>query len=173
MLRPQITGVFLLAILLLILPLWIDSAHASDTEFNKTLVRRFAVATRELDYPVLDSIVAPDVVRHSQSTPGLEITSLAELKAYLERDNAAIDGARVDFDILIAEGDNVAFYGEFTGTQVGPIGSIAATGKPISLDVSGMFIIQDNLIVEFWILWDNGALLTQLGHTPFSPTVGE
>ena len=169
MLRPQITGVFLLVIL----PLWIDATHASDLEFNKTLVRRFAVATRELDYPVLDSIVAPDVVRHSQSTPGLEITSLAELKAYLERDNAAIDGARVDFDILIAEGDNVAFYGEFTGTQVGPIGSIAATGKPLSLDVSGMFIIQDKLIVEFWILWDNGALLTQLGHTPFSPTVGE
>ena len=169
MLRPQITGVFLL----IILPLWVDTAHASDLEFNKTLVRRFAVATRELDYPVLDSIVAPDVVRHSQSTPGLEITSLAELKAYLERDNAAIDGARVDFDVLIAEGDRVAYYGMFTGTHVGTIGSIKATGKPISLDVSGMFIIQDNLIVEFWILWDNGTLLTQLGHSPFSPTVGE
>ena len=169
MLRPQIMGAFLL----IILPLWIDTAHASDTEFNKTLVRRFAVATRELDYSVLDSIVAPDVVRHSQSTPGLEITSLAELKVYLEQDNAAIDGARVDFDVLIAEGDRVAYYGVFTGTQVGTIGPLKATGRPISIDVSGMFLIQDNLIVEFWILWDNGALLTQLGHTPFSPTVGE
>jgi predicted ester cyclase len=160
-------------VLLIILPIWFETAHASDTEYNKSLVRRFAVATRELDWPVLDSIVAPDVVRHSQSTPDLKITNLADFKAYLKKDAAAIDGAGVDFDILIAEGDRVAFYGLFTGTQVGPIGSIKATGKPISINVSGMFRIHDKVIVELWILWDNAALLTQLGHSPFGPSVGE
>jgi predicted ester cyclase len=163
MYKLQFTG----ALFLTFLPLWIDVAYASDTENNKVLVRQFVAATRDLDYSVLDRIVAPDVIRHCQSTPGLEIRSLADLKVYRERDNAAIDGARVDFDVLVAEGDTVAFYGIFSGTHVGQIGSIKATGKAISLDVSGMFRIQDNLIVEFWILWDNGAMLTQLGHSPF------
>ena len=163
MYKLQFTG----ALFLTFLPLWIEVANASDTENNKVLVRQFAAATRDLDYSVLDRIVAPDVIRHCQSTPGLEIRSLADLKVYLERDNAAIDGARVDFDVLVAERDTVAYYGVFSGTHVGQIGSIKATGKAISLDVSGMFRIQDNLIVEFWILWDNGAMLTQLGHSPF------
>jgi predicted ester cyclase len=160
-------------VLLIIVPTWIEAAHASNIENNKALVRRFVAAANELDDSALDSILAPDMVRHSQSTPELNITNLAEFKAYLKQDAATIDGAHVDFSVLIAEGNRVALFGVYTGTQVGPIGPIEATGKPVSIDISAMFRIQDNLIVEFWVLWDNAALLTQLGHSPFAPLVVE
>ena len=169
MFRLQATGM----VLLICLSIWIETAHADETENNKALVRRFVAANNELDLPALDSILAPDMIRHSQSTPDLNITNLVDFKAYLKRDAAAFDGARVDLDVMIAEGDRVAFYGVFTGKQVAPIGPIEATGNLVSIDVSGMFRIQDNRIVEIWILWDNVAMLTQLGHSPFSPTVGE
>jgi len=160
-------------VLLVILPLWIETAHAADIEKNKALVRRFVNATNELDYSALDEILATDMVRHSQSTPDLHITNRADFKAYLAQDAATFNGARVDVEILIAEGDRIAILGVFKGTHVRPVGPIEATGKPVSIVISAMFRIQGDRIVEIWVLWDNAALLTQLGHPPFSPIVGE
>jgi predicted ester cyclase len=169
MFRLQMTGLALL----MLFTFWSETASASDAENNKILVRRFVAANNSLDLSALDAIVAPDMVRHSQSTPHLAITNLADFKDLLKRDAATIDGARVDVDILVAEGDRVAFYGVFSGTHVGTYRSVEATGKSVSLDVSGMFRIQDNVIVEIWILWDNMALLTQLGHPPVGPAASE
>lgn len=153
--------------LMVLLLLWTGSSIASDSDKNKALVRRFVEATSGSDYALLDDIVAPDMIRHSQSTPDLNITDLQAFKAYLERDAATFAGAKVRLDVLIAEGDRVAFYGSFSGTHVAAMGSIPATGKSVTLDVSGMFRIEDERIVEFWILWDNATLLTQLGHSLF------
>lgn len=160
------------SILLLAVSVISGLVHASDIDHNKTLVKRFVMATNELDFAALDRIVAADVVRHSQSTPGLVINNLADFKAFLERDAAVMDGARVDVETLISEGDRVALYGSFSGTHVGSFGPIEPTGKTISVDVHAMFRISEGRIVEFWILWDNAALLMQLGHSPFGPVDG-
>ena len=153
--------------LMVLLLLWAGSSVASDSDKNKALVRRFAEVTGGTDYSLLDDIVAPDMIRHSQSTPDLNITNLQAFKVYLRQDAATFAGARVHLDVLIAEGDRVAFYGAFFGTHAAALGPIPATGKPVKLDVSGMFRIQDERIVEFWILWDNLTMLNQLGQPPF------
>lgn len=157
------------SILLLALSASCQLVQASDIANNKALVQRFVAETNALNLDALDEIVAPDVVRHSQSTPGLVITSLAELKAFLEQDAATMEGARVDIDSLVAEGDRVALFGTFSGKHVGNFGPIEATGRSVSVNLHGMFRIEGGRIAEFWVLWDNAFVLTQLGHSPFGP----
>ena len=157
------------SILLLLLSTFVQLAQASDLAENKDLVRRFVTASNELDFAALDQIVAPDVVRHSQSTPDLVITSVEDLKAFLEQDAATMEGASVDVHTMVAEGDRVALYGTFSGKHVGNFGPLEATGKSVSANLHAMFRIEDKRIAEFWVLWDNVYVLAQLGHSPFRP----
>ena len=139
----------------------------ADAESGKDLVQRFVEATNTHDFAVLDEIVSADVIRHSQSTPGLAITSLDEFKALLERDARTFQGARVDVETIIAEGNRVALIGKFSGKHISPVGPIEATGITVSVDMHAMFRIEGDHIAEFWVLWDNLALLAQLGYSPF------
>ena len=163
MFKLKMTGL----VLLLVVQIVTEVALASDTESNKALVRRFVVATNELDFATLDKILAPDVIRHSQSTPDMQITNLDDFKAYIKQDAANFKGARVDVDMFVAEANRVALHGVFSGIHVGLFGPIEATGKPVSINISGIFRIQDDRIAEFWVVWDNLAMLTQIGHSPF------
>lgn len=68
--------------------------------------------------------------------------------------------------VAIADGDTVAIYLTFTGTQEGPFGNRAATGRPMAVDVLMFNRVEDGKIVESWAEWDNVAQLAQLGHLP-------
>ena len=143
-------------------------ACASEAESNKALVREFVEASNALDFATLREIVAPDVVRHSQSTPGIVVTSREDLLAFLEQDAATMEGASVEVRTMVAEGDRVALYGTFSGRQVGNFGPIEPTGKNVSANLHAMFRIDGERIAEFWVLWDNLHVLAQLGHSPFA-----
>jgi predicted ester cyclase len=67
---------------------------------------------------------------------------------------------------LLAEGEYVAFYNTYAGTQTGQWGPIPPTNKRFELEISGVFRIAGGQIAELWITWDNLALLTQLGQWP-------
>jgi predicted ester cyclase len=68
--------------------------------------------------------------------------------------------------LLLAEGECVAFYNTYAGTQTGQWGPLPPSGKRFELDISGVFRIANGRIAEMWITWDNLALLTQLGRWP-------
>jgi len=67
---------------------------------------------------------------------------------------------------MIAEGDYVAFYGTYSGTQKGPMGPFPASNKKASVDFSGIHRMENGKIAETWITWDNLSFLAQLGHFP-------
>lgn len=67
---------------------------------------------------------------------------------------------------MIAEGDLVAFYATYTGTQTGQMGPFPPTGKEMSVDCFGYHRIENGKIAETWVTWDNLAGLTQLGLFP-------
>jgi len=67
---------------------------------------------------------------------------------------------------LVAEGDRVAGLATYSGTQTGPMGDIPATGKAVEAPVLAMFRIEEGRIAELWVVWDNVAMLTQLGQFP-------
>ncbi len=141
----------------------------SQLEENKEVVRLNARAISDRDLGLLAKTTAKTLVRHCQATPGLAIASLEDFVAFLETDWATFPDSRITIHQLVAEGDRVAVYATYEGTQTGQMGPFPPSGKRMSLDFSGVFRIEDGKIAEIWVTWDNMAALTQLGHFPPQP----
>jgi predicted ester cyclase len=69
-------------------------------------------------------------------------------------------------ELMIAEGDKVAYITTGTGTHAGPMGDIPPTGKPIEITNYTIHRIENGKIAETWIGWDNLAALVQMGLFP-------
>lgn len=115
---------------------------------------------------LLDDLVAPDLVRHCQATPWVQIRSREDFRRFLQDDWAAVPDRRVSLRFLVAEGEHVAVYCTFAGTHTGQWGPIPLAEKRFELDFSGEFRMADGKISELRVTWDNLAVLTQLGHWP-------
>ena len=133
---------------------------------NKEIAKRMIDAINSKDYDILDELIAPDIVRHCQATPNFNIHSLAEFKEFLKGDAEVFPDSYITTEMLIAEGDKVAGYFTYSGTQKGAMGPFPATGKKADLKYLGILRFEDGKIAEMWVEWDNMAFLTQLGHFP-------
>jgi steroid delta-isomerase-like uncharacterized protein len=138
----------------------------AQLEANKALVRQFADAGNAADWSSLEQLLTPDFTRHSDATPGPDVTSPQQFidlqKSFME----TAPDQHVTLDAMVAEGDRVAVLATYSGTQTGPMNGMPGTGKPFSLRFLGMFRIQEGKIAEMWIEWDNVAFLSQLGLFP-------
>ncbi len=63
----------------------------------------------------------------------------------------------------VVAGDRVATRWLAVGTHDGPFGPVPATGRRIRVDGLILDRMVDGKIAERWELWDQGALLQQLG----------
>ena len=135
-------------------------------ERNKQIVRRFVEAGNARDFAALQTIVSPDFVRHCPATPDVEVRSFEDFRRFLEQDATIFPDSRVTLDTLVAEGDAVAFWAAYTGTQRGPMGPFPPTGKRMTCEFSGIFRIEQGKIAHVRLTWDNVAVLVQLGHFP-------
>lgn len=141
------------------------STSADDqSETNKEVVRQLVAAINHGDFDTLDQLVAEDVVRHSQATPGVEVRSREDFKRFLRQDLATFPDAHQEIEILVAENDKVAMYLTLTGTQQGPIGPYPASGDSVDVKFLGIMRLEDGKVAEIWAEWDNLNILTQLGH---------
>ncbi len=142
-----------------------------DLEANKELVRNFTAALNEADWDALDPLLTEDFRRHSQATPGMAVRSREEFKELQRSFLMSMPDQRVTIEMLIAEGDKVAGYATYAGTQTGPMGDFPVTGKPVSVKFLSIFRIEAGKIAELWVEWDNLAMLAQLGlYPPPTPT---
>jgi len=139
---------------------------AAQPDQNKEIAQKMIDAINNKDYDILDNLIAPDIVRHCQATPSVNIRSLAEFKEFLKGDAKVFPDSHITTEMLIAEGDKVAGYFTYSGTQDGAMGPFPATGKKADLKYLGILRFEDGKIVEMWVEWDNMAFLTQLGHFP-------
>ena len=138
-------------------------------EENKALIRRFwdAMNSRQLD--VLDQLLAPDVVRHCEATPHLTVRNREQVKDFLRQDTAVFPDSRQTLAHLVAEGDLVAVWSSYEGIQKGQMGPFPPSGKRARFDFGAIFRVASGKIAEWWVTWDNLAILTQLGHMPPPP----
>jgi len=142
------------------------AAEEPQLEKNKEVVRLNAQAINDRDLALLAKTTSETLVRHCQATPGLKIASLDEFVAFLKSEWAALPDSRITIQQLVAEGDRVAIFATYEGTQKGQMGPFPPSGKRMSLEFGGVFRIEDGKIAEIWVTWDNMAALTQLGHFP-------
>ncbi len=137
-------------------------------ERNKALLQRFVEALNQHQLDTLDDLVAPDFVRHCPATPGVDIRNLAAFKKFLETDQAGVPNGCYTVRFAVAEGDYVAVYCNYSGTQTGQWGPIPPTGKHVEFDFSGVVRFCSGRMAELWITWDNLGVLVQLGLAPMA-----
>jgi steroid delta-isomerase-like uncharacterized protein len=135
-------------------------------EANKDLVNRFTAALNSADWKALDELLTEDFSRHCQATPGVPVSSREEFKRLQESFLVSMPDQHVTVEMLIAEGDKVAAYATYSGTQTGPMGEFPATGKSAESKFLAIFRIADGRIAELWVEYDNLAMLSQLGLLP-------
>jgi ketosteroid isomerase-like protein len=68
-------------------------AISTTIEQNKAMIRRFFDAWNGRQPDAFDDLIAPDVVRDCEATPGVEARNLDQIKEFLRQDTA-------DFPIL-------------------------------------------------------------------------
>jgi len=141
----------------------LTGCHAQS---NKASFLRAVHAINDRDLASLDDLIAIDYVRHSQATPDVQVRSLDEFKRFLRDDFAAIPDSLMTIDLLVAEGDLLAFWGTYAGTQTGQMGPLPPSGRRMVLDFSGVHRFENGEIAETWIVWDNLSAMTQLGFFP-------
>jgi steroid delta-isomerase-like uncharacterized protein len=138
----------------------------TTSEQNKAVVRRFWDAMNRHQLDALDELITADVVRHCQATPGVDVRSLYQLKDFLRQDTAVFPDSVQTITHLVAEGNLVAVWATYEGTQQGQMGSLPPSGRKVQFDFGAVFRLESGKIAEWWVTWDNMAILRALGHLP-------
>ena len=91
----------------------------------------------------------------------------AQHEAFGRSFKSGLPDARMDIVRAVEADDQVFVNGRFRGTHtadlVSPDGTLAATGNAVDLAFSDYFRVQDGRIVAHEIIWDQMAMLAQLG----------
>src|SRR5580700_4571455 len=101
---------------------------STTIEQNKAVVRRFFEAWNSRQPEAFETLVAPDVVRHCEATPGLDVYSLHQLKDFLRLDTEVFPDSVQTIKHLAAEGNLVAVWTTYEGTQQGSMGPLPPSG---------------------------------------------
>ncbi len=115
--------------------------------------------------------LAQDYVRHCQAMPAplQEIRGADAMRAWLLSNQATFPDYREELELLVGEGDYLAWRSIGTGTMKGAMGPFAPTGKVMRIVIIGMHRFEQGRIAETWTSWDNLAALGQLGLMPAGP----
>lgn len=131
---------------------------------NIVATKRFGEIVNTGDLDAFPEVVAQGCIDNDPAPdqgPGPE-----GFKTFFTGMRAAFPDLKVEPQTLVAEGDQVAFAYEVTGTHKGDFNGVAATGKPIK--VRGMQIgrFEDGKMVERWGSSDELGILKQIGAAP-------
>ena len=65
---------------------------------------------------------------------------------------------------LVAEGNLVAVWTTYEGTQLGSMGPFPPSDARAQFDFGAVFRMEGGKIAQWWVTWDNMMILRQLGH---------
>lgn len=134
------------------------------SEENQILVRKYVDMINQRHYDLLDNILTQDFIRHSTAGGEPEVKSCGDLIQYLRIQESIFPKFQEHILDIFSSGIKVATRIHFKGTQLGVMGPYPASCKDADIEYLAIFRIDNNLIAEAWIEWDNYSIMKQLGH---------
>lgn len=116
----------------------------------------------------LGEFYAENVVRHVPESPD-RIVGLEANKEYIRRMRAAFPDTHVTTERAFTDGAMAAVYWVWTGTHLGDMPNLPATGKKVRLPGISMIRVEDGKFAEIWDQDDQLSLLIQLGVIQLPP----
>jgi steroid delta-isomerase-like uncharacterized protein len=131
---------------------------------NEAVVRRFYEEMnndRKLD--LAPDLYTADHVFHDPQVPAADgPQGVADtVRAYQD----GVDG-HWQIEELFSAGDRVVVRWTGSGTHVGEMNGLPATGKSVRVDAITIHRMRDGKIAETWEVWDTLGFLQQLGAIP-------
>ena len=108
--------------------------------------------------------MSPDFRAHVSGVP--EPLGIDAWSGFMAAFTTAFPDARITIDECIADGDTVATRWRLTGTHRGEFQGIPPTGRAIAVSGLEFSRLVDGRFVEHWGMFDNLALLSQIGAMP-------
>ena len=131
------------------------------SEQNKSVVRRIVEEHWNEKKPSLVAELFD--AKATVYTPDGPLHGLDGASQLLAAYSTAFPDFRLNIDELLADGDKITLRWTFTGTQNGPLGGIAASGKSVSVPGIAIFQVASGKAREVRMLWDKYALMQQIG----------
>lgn len=128
----------------------------------KEVVRRFneeVIAAG--DRASFEALIAQDFINHS-APPGTSSGPDGMWNTFQNVLRPALATLSVTIHDQVAEGDKVTTRKTITGTHVGTLMGVEATGRPISIDVIDIVRVVDGRYVEHWGINTLPAVLAAL-----------
>ena len=141
-----------------------------STESNKAVVQRFRDALDAGDLDGAMAVFAPNAVVHMGSAP--EPLNMEGFKQMGQLLLSAFTGSTSTVEDMIAEGDKVVSRLTFGGAHTGDMMGIPPTGKSVAISEIIIDRLADGQIVESWRLFDQMAMMQQLGLIPAPDQAG-
>ena len=139
-----------------------------SVETNKATVRNAIERLNTGDVNGFVAMLAPNYARHCQAMPPplQELRGPDAMRSWLVANKTTFPDYHEEIEMLVGEGDYVAWRSVGTGTQAGPMGPLPATGRRMSITIIGMHRFEIGKVAETWTSWDNVAAMSQLGLLP-------
>ena len=134
--------------------------NLQDKQHMLGVIERFYGMWTTGDTSDIDTIVALDYkqVPSQQEQPGRD-TFPDIIKGF----RAAFPDLNATITHLLVDGDLVQVRGEWTGTHLGEMSGMPATGKKVSFVAFDLHRIENGLVAQTWHLEDFMAIMNQLG----------
>ena len=132
-----------------------------STESNKAAVCRFRDALNAGDLDGAIAVFAPNAVVHVSGAP--DPLTLEGFKQFGRAMLSAFPGGMSTVEDVIAEGNKVVSRITYRGTHTGDMMGIPPTGKSVTVSETIIDQFGDGKIVESWRLFDQMAMMQQLG----------
>jgi steroid delta-isomerase-like uncharacterized protein len=130
----------------------------------KSLNRRWIQAFNERDWKMETAVRAPDFRAYVSGAP--EPLTADAWSGFMVAFTKGFPDSRITIDECIAEGDNVVTRWNLTGTHQGDFQGLPATGRAVRFAGLEFNRVVEGRFVEHWSMFDNIALLRQLGAMP-------
>lgn len=138
------------------------------SEENKALVRRFVEEVQSKhNLDLVEDIFDPGFVNHAVVTGLPEgMSDVEAFKVFYRMILQAFPDINAEIHVQVAEADKVVTHKTFHGTHQGEFLGITPTGVRVHFDVTDIFRVADNKLVEHWAVRDMMGLMQQIGAVP-------